>query len=164
MNWYFTLQYTVKPPECYSYYFSDVTTESLHIRETKVPLLRPTHWMGPGESTDKRHPSLSAGWVRGAQAMPILWMWRPTGAWHGSSPVPTPGFPSNQGLKKAHLFFPFAPRRNRVTVRTIASLSTVTDLLLNLDSVWSNTPAFRVQTLSYCQPHLSCTPGRLKPF
>lgn len=113
MNWYFTLQYTVKPPECYSYYFSDVTTESLHIRETKVSLLRPTHWMGPGESADKRHPSLRAGWVRGAQAMPILWMWRPTGAWCCSSPVPTPGFPSNQGLKKAHFFFPSAPQKEQ---------------------------------------------------
>lgn len=151
MNWHFTLQYTVKPSECYSSYFSDVATESLHIGETNAPFLRPTHGLSPGESADKASPIWELGGFEvrrhcpssGCADLPR----------HDTAPLKSQHLaflPSKQGLKKAHLFFPSASRRNRVTVRTIASLSTITDLLSNLDSARSDTPACKLQTLSGC--------------
>lgn len=151
MNWHFTLQYTVKPPECYSYYSSDVTTESLHIGETNTPFLRPTCGLSHGESADKD----SYIWAFGECKVHRHWPSSECAELlrHDMAPLQSQilaFIPSKPGLKKSHLFFPSNPRNNGVTVRTIPSLSIITNLLVNLDLVCSNTPAFEVQKLSHC--------------
>lgn len=107
MNWHVTLWYTVKPPEgCY--YFSDVTTESLHIREINTPFLRPTCGLSPGESADEDSHILA---LDGCE---VTRHWPSSGCAglmkHGMAPLQSQCLafhPSKQGPKKTSFVFPF---------------------------------------------------------